>query len=139
VAAKPMAYVLDSFALLAYLEGERGRPRVRELLAGAEAGVHAIFLSLINLGEVLYITERENGLHSAQRTLAAIDQLPLQIVPVSHATVMAAAHIKAHYPLSYTDAFAVVAAQEHHGMLLTGDREFRSVEKAGIIKIEWLP
>jgi PIN domain nuclease of toxin-antitoxin system len=67
VAAKPMAYVLDSFALLAYLEGERGRPRVRELLAGAEAGVHAIFLSLINLGEVLYITERENGLHRCVR------------------------------------------------------------------------
>jgi predicted nucleic acid-binding protein len=139
VAAKPIAYVLDSFALLAFLEGERGMPRVRELLSGAEAGAHQIYLSLINFGEVLYITERENGLHSAQRTLAAIDQLPLQMVPVSQATVMAAAHIKARYPLSYADAFAVVAAQAHQGILVTGDREFRSVEKAGIIKIEWLP
>ena len=139
MAVKPAAYVLDSFALLAYLEGETGGPRVKELLAAAEGGTKSVYFSLINLGEVLYITERENGLSVAQRTLAAIDQLPLQIVPASQATVLAAAHIKAHYPLSYADAFAVVAALDHGGTLVTGDPEFRSVEKVGLVKVEWLP
>lgn len=139
MAARPSAYALDSFALLAYLEGEAGRPRVRELLADAEAGAHAIYLSLVNLGEVLYITERERSLFLAQRALAAIDQLPLQIVAVSRATVLAAAHIKARYPISYADAFAVVTAQDHHGLLVTGDPELRSVADDGLVTVEWLP
>ena len=58
MAGNPPAYVLDSFALLAYLEGEAGMPRVRSVLAGAEARRHRVYLSLINLGEALYITER---------------------------------------------------------------------------------
>ena len=136
---KASAYVLDSFALLAYLEGERGRPRVKELLRGAEAGAHTIYLSLINLGEVLYITEREKSLFLAHRALAAIDQLPLQIVPVSRATVLAAAHVKARYPISYADAFAVVTAQDHHGLLITGDPEFHSVANDNLVTVEWLP
>ena len=139
VATNPAAFTLDSFALLAYLEGEAGMPRVQAILAAAQTGSHTVYLSLINLGEVLYITERESGLVPAQRTLAAIDQLPLQIVPVTRATVFAAAHIKARYSISYADAFAVVTAQEYHGVLITGDPEFRSIAKDNLLVIEWLP
>ena len=84
----PPAFVLDSFALLAYLDGEAGMPRVRSVLAGAAAQRHTVYLSLINLGEALYITERERGLIAARRTLGAVDELPLELVPVSRATVL---------------------------------------------------
>jgi ribonuclease VapC len=122
--------VLDSFALLAYLEGEAGMPRVRSVLEGAQAKRHAVYLSLINLGEVLYITERERGLVEARRALGAIDQLPVGIVAVSRITVLAAAHVK---------AFAVVAAQDHDGVVVTGDPEFRPLVDAGLVHVEWLP
>jgi ribonuclease VapC len=131
--------VLDSFALLAYLNGEAGMRRVQTLLEGAGSGEHRLYVSLINLGEVLYIAERETGLVQAQRALAALDQLPLEFVPVSRATVLAAAHVKAAYPISYADAFAVVAARDFKGVLVTGDPEFRSVTDAGLVKVEWLP
>jgi predicted nucleic acid-binding protein len=137
--AASRAYVLDSFALLAYLEGEPGMPKVRAVLEGAEAQRHLVYLSLLNLGEALYITERERGLVAARRTLAAIDELPLELVPVSRATVLAAAHIKAHFPISYADAFAVVAARECGGVVITGDPEFRPVAAAGLVAVEWLP
>jgi ribonuclease VapC len=139
VAGSPAAYVLDSFALLAYLEGEAGMARVRSVLGGAEARRHVVYLSLINLGEVLYITERERGLVDARRTLGAIDQLPLEIVGVSRATVLAAAHIKARYPISYADAFAVVAARDHGGVVMTGDRGFEPLAAAGVVAVTWLP
>jgi predicted nucleic acid-binding protein len=139
VATDPSVYALDSFALMAYLEGEVGKPRVKELLRDAESGIHTLYLSLINLGEVLYIIEREKGLILAQRALAAIDQLPLQIVPVSRARVLAAAHVKARYPISYADAFAVATVQEHHCLLLTGDAEFRRMAQDKLIAVEWLP
>ena len=96
-------------------------------------------MSIINLGEVLYITEREQGLFQAQKVLAAIDQLPLQIMPATRTAVIAAAHIKALYPISYADSFAAAAAQQHNGVLLTGDPEFRKIEKTGLVEMEWLP
>ncbi len=135
----PAAYVLDSFALLAYLEGEAGMPRVRSVLEGAGTQRHTVYLTLINLGEALYVTERGRGLVEARRTLGAVDQLPLEIVGVSRATVLAAAHIKARFPISYADAFAVVTAQDHGGVVMTGDREFKPLAAAGVVAVEWLP
>jgi predicted nucleic acid-binding protein len=131
-------YVLDSFALLAYLEGESGMPRVRAVLEAAEAGRYRVYLSLINLGEVLYVVERERGLIAAQQTLAAVDRLPLDVLPVTRATVLAAAHVKARFPLSYADAFAVITAQDHAATVLTGDPEFEPVAESGLIPVEWL-
>jgi ribonuclease VapC len=124
---------------LAYLEGEAGMARVRSVLEGAEAQRHSVYLSVINLGEVLYITERERGLVEARRTLGAVDQLPVEIGGVSRATVLAAAHIKARFPISYADAFAVVTAQDHGGVLMTGDSEFESLADAGVVAVAWLP
>lgn len=129
-------YVLDSFALLAYLGGEPGAARIRSLLAESGHGRCNVYMSLVNLGEVLYIAERENGLVSAQQTLAAVEQLPIQVLPVTRQTVLAAAHVKAPYPVAYADAFAIVAAQHYRGAVVTGDPEFKAV--AHVVNIEWL-
>jgi len=128
--------VLDSFALLTYLGGEEGMERVRDILVEASMEHCRIVHSVINLGEVLYITEREVGLPQAQAVLASVEQLPIEILPATKESVLAAAHIKANYPVAYTDAFAVVAAIESGGTILTGDREFEQVE--GLVKVEWL-
>ena len=129
-------YILDSFALLAFLEDEGGGSRVKAALEEARQGQSAIYLSLINLGEVLYITERERGLPLAQKTLALIEQLPLIILPVTRERVLAAAHIKANFAVAYADAFAIAAARDLKAITLTGDPEFAAVES--IIQVEWL-
>ena len=139
MAGSPGAYVLDSFALLAYLEDEEGKERVQSVLEGAAAQRHKAYLSLINLGEVLYITERERGLVEARRALGAVDQLPLEIAGVSRSTVLAAAHMKARFLIAYADAFAVVTAQDHGAVVMTGDPEFRPLVDAGLIAVAWLP
>ena len=114
-------------------------PKVRQILAGAEAQRHAVYVSMINLGEVMYITERERGLVAARRTLGAIDELPIELVTVSRATVLAAAHIKARFAISYADAFAAAAAHDCGGVVITGDPEFRPLAAAGLVAVEWLP
>ena len=131
-------YVLDSFAILAYFEGEPGMARVRSLLTEAAKGTLTLYLSVINLGEVLYIVEREQGLVAAQRALAALDQLPIQVQPADRSVVLSAARLKARYAISYADAFAVVVAQEQQAVLLTGDPEFKPLEVDGILRVEWL-
>jgi uncharacterized protein with PIN domain len=103
VADKASSYVLDSFAVLAYLEGEPGMVRVRTLLTKATKGALALHLSIINLGEILYIVEREQGLAAAQRTLAALDQLPVQVQPADRNVALLAARMKVRYSISYAE------------------------------------
>lgn len=134
---KSTIYILDSFALLAYLEGERGAERVNELLRAADKSLVQLCMSLINLGEVLYITEREQGLVASRRALAAIDQLPITLVDADRDLTLTAAHIKALCPISYADAFAVALGQQKEAIVLTGDPEFKCVE--AMVPIEWLP
>ena len=131
-----IVYILDSFALLAYLEGEVSMERVKTVLRSAEWGDCKVYMSVINLGEVLYITERERGLSKAQAVLAIVEQLPIEILPATREAVLEAAHIKAHYPLAYADAFAIAAAQAHDATILTGDPEFDAVES--FVSVEWL-
>lgn len=136
MSAEQQIYILDSFAVLAYLAGESGMQRVREVLEAAMRSNIRAYLSMLNLGEVLYITEREQGLAQAQAVLAAIEQLPIDILEVTKERVLAAAHVKANHRLAYADAFAVAAAQELEGKVLTGDPEFKSVE--ALVPVEWL-
>jgi ribonuclease VapC len=129
-------YVLDSYALLAYLSAEPGAARLQELLALASAGRCRLCLCLINLGEVLYITERHRGLDKAQSVLALLESLPLELLEANRDLVLEAAHIKAAYQLSYADAFVVAAARRLQAVILTGDPEFAAMEQ--IVKVEWL-
>jgi len=136
VSDKLTVYILDSFALLAYFSGEKGAEKVEEILIDASRDICHVSMSLINVGEVLYITERGRGLAKTQESLALIEQLPIEILPVNRPDVLSAAHIKAHFPVAYEDAFAIVAAQSHDGVLVTGDPEFKAVEED--IRIEWI-
>jgi len=137
VSADRPRYVLDSFALLAYFGAEPGGPRVEALLASAAMKQTMVYLSVINYGELVYITEREQGAFAARRAIAATDQLPITVTEADRHLTFAAAHIKAHHRLSYADAFAVALTQQMQATLVTGDPEFRAVE--GLVAIEWLP
>jgi len=134
--AKIPSYILDAFAFMAYLENEPGAERVEAILEDAEKGKVRAYISIINLGEVIYNTERKHGLAKAQDALGMIQKMPIEILPADNQTVLAAAHIKANYPLSYADAFVVVAAQMINGIIMTGDPEFQDVTE--LAKIEWL-
>ena len=130
-------YVLDSFALLAYFQAEAGGLRVRELLEAARDGQAALELSLINAGEVYYLASREQGRTRADEMLRDLRDLPITFQPATEERIFAAARLKAQYPISYADAFAIALAQELGATVVTGDPEFKTV--AAQVKILWLP
>lgn len=134
-ASEPV-FVLDSFALLAYLNAEAGCERVVQVLTEARQGKARALLCAINLGEILYIVERKRGLVRAQQAQALLESLPIQVVDAGRDLVLEAAHIKANHAISYADAFAAALARRENGVLLTGDPEFASV--AGLVAVEWL-
>ena len=132
----PERHVLDSFALLAYLGEEPGAAVVEEILAACARGEAESWLSIVNFGELLYITERERGVQAAQKAVGLVDQLPIQVVGADRERTFAAAHVKASRAVSYADAFAIALAEEVGGRVVTGDPEFEKVED--LVRVRWL-
>jgi predicted nucleic acid-binding protein len=131
--------VLDSFALIGYLEDEGFASRIEELLKQARRGKSRIYLHAIHLGEVYYITLRERGQDLADLAYNRIKSFPLTYIDtIDEALLRTAAKLKANYPISYADAFAASLAIIHNSFLLTGDPEFKKIEKKENISIEWL-
>ena len=129
-------FVLDSFALLAYFEDEAGAERVQHILAQVEKGRASLAMSLINWGEVLYALQRSRGETGRNAAVSVIDQLPISLIAPDRAQTMAAAGLKARHPIAYADCFAAALAISRKARLLTGDPEFRRLEKE--IPIDWL-
>jgi len=125
---------LDSYALLAYLQGEDGSPTVKEALLSGEGEV---LMNEVNIGEVYYILARSRGRDRADYFLKVIlPSLPIRAVGNDFEMVIAAARIKADYPLSYADCFAVATARRERATLLTGDSEFHAV--SSLVDIDWI-
>ena len=128
--------MLDSWAVLAYLDGEPAAQHVRHVLRNARRRQAVVLLSLIAYGECLYVIEREQGVRHARRAVGIIDQLALHVMPADRPLVFEAAHVKARYPISYADAFSVALAKRNHGRVMTGDPEFKAVESE--VAVHWL-
>ena len=128
--------ILDSFALLCFFHKEPGWEKVKSLLGDLSRKGEKAILSRINWGEFYYILHRRVGREKTLEALALLDQLPINILPVDDLLVREAAEIKAEYPIAYADAFCAALAQRHQGEVLTGDPEFKALEKKVVIR--WL-
>lgn len=128
-------YVLDAFALLAYFRDEPGAAMVQRLLEEARAGRQMLHLSLVNYGEILYISERLGGPAAARDVIRMVDALPIKVVAPDRALTFLAAHLKAQYAISLADAFAAALAVVLGFPLVTGDPELQKVRE---IQVEWL-
>jgi len=108
--------VLDSWALLRYLEGAGpAADAIDDLLSRQRP-----LISWINLGEVHYVLRRLHGEDAASEAVRdlrdVIDaQLPDALL------VLEAARIKADHPMAYADAFAAALTVANDASLWTGD------------------
>jgi len=129
-------YVLDSNALLAYCEAEEGAETVADIFKKALDGEAEIFLSVINWGEMYYIALREGGENRAALYLSTLARYPITIVEVNKEITLQAARYKAFHTISLADAFAAALAKLRKAELVTGDKEFKQVEKE--VKVKWI-
>jgi ribonuclease VapC len=128
--------VLDSFALLAYLRDEEGAEFVQGLLEKAGRRDTPLLMTEVNYAEVKYIVLRKDGSEAWKHVAASLVSLPVEFVPATRALADAAGDFKASHRLSLADAFAAALAKERKSELITGDPEFKALEKE--IKIAWL-
>jgi len=130
-------YVLDSWALLALLQGEEpAAARVKQILLEGERQQATLLISIVNLGEVYYRVGRRSSRAAAVDTLNQIRSLSLTIVSASDELVLAAADLKLAYTISYADAFAAALADRTGATLVSGDPDFDLLQ--GRVRLERL-
>lgn len=135
----PDRYVLDSYALIGYLENEHFADRIEQLLKQAKKGEVSLYLHALHLGEVYYITLREQGTHLADLAYSRIKAFPLTFInQIDEELLLTAASLKANFPISYADSFAAALAKIKNCALLSGDPELKILENKKILAIEWL-
>lgn len=102
----------------------------------AVASGEPLLMNEITIGEVYYITAKTRSLEKAEEFLLRLETLPIQRVSNSFADVLEAARMKAQFPISYADAFAVTAALRSNAVVVTGDPAFQAV--AHFVEILWI-
>lgn len=133
---KAAARVLDAYSLIAYLENEEGAEKMMELFRVARDSGRPLLLSVVNWGEVYYITLREAGRERVETVVHLISTLPIEVVPVDLELAKQAAEFKASRKMSYGECFAAALSKLRKAELATGNEEFKQVEDE--IQILWI-
>ncbi len=128
--------VLDSFALIAYLRDEAGAETVENLLVAAGKKDIPLHMTEVNYAEVKYSIVRKDGAEAWDAAAKILQSLPIEFQPATRELADVAAGYKARFKLSLADAFAAALAKERKAELVTGDPEYKALEKE--IKIGWL-
>jgi predicted nucleic acid-binding protein len=129
--------LLDSFALLAYLNQESGFESIKNTLAKAQKSGIFLVMNEMNIGESYYILCRKRGREKADYFLENIlPGLPITAISNNFQQVIDAARLKAEYSLSFADCFAVATACREEATVMTGDPEFKKIEH--LVEIEWI-
>lgn len=136
MARKPKALVFDSWAVLAYLGGEASSQEVADLIATAHEDRIPMYISSINAGEVWYILAREISESEADKAVADLVRLGIELVDTNWPLTRIAGGFKARHRMSYADCFAAALAKDRKADLVTGDKEFKQVE--GEVGVHWL-
>ena len=131
-----MVKILDASALVAYLWKQSGYEKVQDFLTKATGDEKRLLMTTVNLGEVYYLLLRDHGLEDADKILKIIETLPIDFVEVDMRLAKQAAVYKATKKIPYVDCFVAALAKLQKGELITGDKEFKTIENE--VKIVWI-
>jgi len=133
-----VTYVLDSSALLRYLDKEAGALRVREILRACSSYEAALCISAVQWGEIAGKLRKRLGPVEGMRVLDGILLGEGEIVSATAERAVRAAGLKVDRKISYADGFAIDLAMEAPDhVLVTADFDFKAVED--LARIEFLP
>lgn len=123
---------------MAYYNGEPAADAVEEILFQGSQGRYHLYMSVINWAEIYTAYARGDSEAAAEAKTREIATLSIQIVGVGEDLKLArqAAIFKSRGGISYGDAYAAALAKEKKAELVTGDVEFKRLDKE--IKIHWL-
>ncbi len=134
--SKPRMLVFDSWAIIAYFEDEPSGKKIEEIIIEANESGIPMWMSVVNAGEVWYIVARQTSPSEADSTIAELRSLGIQFDNPEWKSTRQAALFKSKHKMSYADAFAAALSMQKSAHLVTGDNEFKQIEKE--IKLLWV-
>jgi predicted nucleic acid-binding protein len=133
-----VTYVLDSSAILRYLDDETGAARVAEIIKSHLAGRCVAIMSAVHWGEVAGITCKAHGKQAMEMLLSRLSAFGLQVVAADGDRAVRAAVIKLNRDLPYVDAFGVeLAGDSGERVFVTADFDFKRAGRD--VRVEFLP
>lgn len=122
-------YVLDTSALLAYIENEDGVADIERVLLETLDNKHKLYVSVVSFIEVFYISCQEQGQKAATERMQFLKDLPLIPEPLNENVVEVVGALKASHTMSFADCCIAGLAKEKKAVLIHKDPEFEQVEK----------
>ena len=132
------AFVLDTFALVAFFRAEKGADVIEKLLIDALTGSHQLYLCSYNAGEIYYAIWRKDGKEMADACRRKLLQFQITIVEANLQLTFEAATLKATRKLSYADTHAAALALHLNATILTVDKEFNNLKDIKGFKIKMI-
>jgi PIN domain nuclease of toxin-antitoxin system len=133
-----VTYVLDSSAILRYVDDEAGAARVAEIIKSHLAGRCIAIVSAVHWGEVAGITCKAHGKQAMELLLSRLSAFGVQVVAVDADRAVRASLIKVKRDLPYVDAFGVeLAGDSGQHVFVTADFDFKVASRD--VVIEFLP
>ena len=129
-------YILDSFAVLAFLKKEKNWETVQDILFMAVDEKATLSICAVNYGEIYYTSLRTEGPTKTDSIMAAVDTLPISIMSADRELTMLAGEFKSRGGISYADCFVAALAKQQTAIVVTGDKEFKGVESE--VDVLWI-
>jgi len=123
-----MQNVLDTSALLTYIENEEGTSEIEALLQKALDEEVVLYISTVSCIEVFYITWQEQGKEVATERLKSIDDLMILQEPVVSQLNQIIGEIKATKAMSFADCCIAGLAKSKKAILVHKDPEYEQIE-----------
>ena len=125
-------YLLDTSAVLAFIEDEPGADRVEGLLRA-----ETVLLPFVAGLETYYVTLRERGEDEANRRIFLLHQLPVRWLDrVSDTILVTAGRVKAQHHLTLADCLVAAFAIDAGAVLVHKDPEYDALSD---VRQEHLP
>ena len=133
---KTKALILDSWAVIAFFEDEPAGKKIANLIADAHEDGIPVYMMVVNVGEVWYITAREISETTANNIVKELSDLRIEFVDANWEITQEAARFKSKNRMSYADCYTAALTRSKKGILITGDSEFKTID--GQIDIQWV-
>ena len=131
-------YVLDSSAILRYLDDEAGAVRVAEIIKSHLAGGCVAAVSALHWGEVAGITCKLHGRSAMELVLSRLSSFGLPIIAADAERAVRSSLIKLKREIPYVDAFGIeLASDSRDHVFVTADFDFKPASRD--VTIEFLP
>jgi predicted nucleic acid-binding protein len=131
-------YVLDSSAVIRYVDNEAGANQVNAIFKACVSRQAKACISALQWGEIAGNLLKRLGVSRGKRALDSLIPLELEIVPASGERAVRAAKLRFDQNIAYADAFALdLAMDSADHVLVTADYDFKAV--ADMARIDFLP